>query len=119
MPAFKQLVASICLASTLLVPTVAFSHADGHGHQAAPPTTEQVIDTASQYITQLIEKGEMVEGAPLNASWNNVAEKKIYKKTLRNYIVSFKAKESDKILYILMDNRGYFRGANYSGNFEQ
>ncbi len=61
----------------------------------------------------------MIEGAALDASWENTAEndKKISKKGNGYYIVSFAGK-STKILYVLISDRGEVYDANYSGKFE-
>jgi len=113
----SQIVAICCLALSLLAPNTASSHAS-HGE---PLNDEQAIEKATEYTWMIVERPELAEKLELDtldASWQEVSEKQIYKKDLRYFIVSLYNASQKKTLYVLLDSFGEFYDANFSGTFE-
>ncbi len=104
-----------CFLSLLLLWTHhAYSHAD-HG---GPLSDEAAILTATKDVDIIVEKAEKVDGQLLDASWKQGTEKKIFKKSLQYFVVSFHHPEQKKTLYILLDLYGKYWGANLTGEFK-
>lgn len=115
---FKSIIYTVAFTLSMLVSSVALSGA-GHSHgPVTPPTNQQILSKASDNINMIIDNSELVEGAKLDASWKQVTDKKVHKKTLRHYITAFTHPTENKTLYILLNAQGTFIGANYTGDFE-
>ena len=69
----------------MLVPNTAFSHGD-HGE---PLNDGQAIIVAAKYLEVMVEKSKVNNDGKLNESWTKVTDKKIFKKGLQYFIVSF------------------------------
>jgi len=98
----------------MLVPNIAFSHGD-HGE---PINDGQAIIVASKYLEIMVEKSEANEDGKLNASWTKVVDKKIFKKGLQYFIVSFNNVKEQKTLYFLLNVYGEYIAANFQGTFK-
>tara|TARA_R110002167_G_scaffold29817_5_gene99187 strand:+ start:160 stop:516 length:357 start_codon:yes stop_codon:yes gene_type:complete len=115
---FKRIIYTVAFTLSMLVSSVALSGA-GHSHgPVTPPTNQQILSKASDDINMIIDNSELVDGEKLDASWKQVADKKIHKKTLRHYITAFTHPTENKTLYILLNAQGKYLGANFSGNFD-
>lgn len=105
----------ICfLGLAVLAPNMAFSHGD-HGE---PLNDDQAIIVASKYLEIMVEKSEANKDGKLNSSWTKVVDKKIFKKGLQYFIVSFKNDGEQKTLYILLNIYGEYLKANFHGSFK-
>jgi hypothetical protein len=114
---FKNIIATVVLAFSMLTSTVAYSGA-GHSHgPTVQPTDEQVISKAFQDLTMIVDTSKLVDGKALDKSWKEVTTKKVHKKSLRYYIVSFT--QENETLYILLNSQGTYLGANFDGKFEE
>ena len=102
------------LGMALLVPNRAFSHSD-HGE---PLNEEQAIIVAAKYLEIMVEKSEASNDGKLNSSWTKVMDKKIFKKSLQYFIVSFRNVEEQKTLYVLINVYGEYVAANFRGKFK-
>ena len=100
------------LVLALIVPNMALSHSN-HGE---PLNDEQAIIVASKYLEIMVKKSEANNDGKLNSSWTKVIDKKIFKKSLRNFIVSFYYPEKQKTLYVLLNTYGEYIAANFHGN---
>jgi len=98
----------------LLIPNTALSHSN-HGE---PLNDEQAIIVASKYLEIMVKKSEAGNDGKLDSSWTKVMDKKIFKKSLRSFIVSFYHYEKQKTLYILLNIYGEYIAANFRGNFK-
>lgn len=98
----------------LIVPNMALSHSN-HGE---PLNDEQAIIAASKYLEIMVKKSEANDDGKLNSNWTKVMDKKIFKKSLRNFIVSFHHPEEQKTLYFLLNIYGEYIAANFHGNFK-
>lgn len=90
----------------------------GHSSHGSPLNEDQALVKATKDVGIIINKSEKVGGETLDASWGSVTDKKIFKKGLRYFIVSFHHAEQKKTLYVLLDIYGKYRGANFVGVFE-
>ena len=119
---FKRIIYTLAFTLSMLVSSVALSgagHSHSHSHSpVTPATNQQILSKASDDLNMIIDNSELVEGAKLDASWKQVTDKKIHKKTLRNYIIAFTHPTENKMLYILLNAQGTFIRANYTGDFE-
>jgi hypothetical protein len=105
----------ICfLGWALLVPNMALSHSN-HGE---PLNDEQAIIVASKFLEIMVEKSEANNDGKLNSSWTKVMDKKIFKKGLQYFVVSFRNVEKQKTLYVLLNVYGEYVAANFHGNFK-
>jgi hypothetical protein len=102
------------LGLAMLVPNSAFSHSD-HGE---PLNDEQAIIVASKYLEVMVEKSEANNDGKLNASWTKVMDKKIFKKGLQYFIVSFNNVKEQKTLFLFLNAYGEYIAANFHGNFK-
>lgn len=102
------------LGLALLVPNLALSHSN----HSEPLNDGQAIIVASKYLEIMIEKSEANNDGKLNSSWTKVKDKKIFKKSLRYFIVSFYHPQKQKTLYVLLNIYGEYTAANFHGNFK-
>ena len=105
----------LALHSTQLI----FAHSSGHGEVEAAPTDEQVLATAARYVTKLVNEETVIDGKPVDNNWLNADAAVIHEKTLRHFIVKFTKENIEKALFIQMNSRGMFMGANYDGKFNK
>lgn len=98
---------------TTLAPGMAFSHAS-HGE---PLNDKQALAVASKFLEIMVEKSEASADGKLDSSWTKVTGKKIFKKGLQYFIVSFENVEKQKILYVMLNVYGEYIAANFSGKF--
>ena len=115
----KKIIYTAVIGLSMLTSTPAFSGAGHHHGPATPPTNEQIISKSVHDIKVIVDKFELVEGEKLDASWKNVTDKKVHKKSLRYFVTAFTHPEEKRTLYILMTSQGGYLGANFSGNFEE
>ena len=111
---FKNITMFCFLGLAMLVPNIAFSHGD-HGE---PINDGQAIIAASKYLEIMVEKSKANNDGKLNASWTKVMDKKIFKKGLQYFIVSFNNVKEQKTLYFLLNVYGEYIAANFHGNFK-
>jgi len=117
---FKKLSSIFVLGAALLSPSLAMSGA-GHDHGSGiyvPPTNAEVVGKASYELAIVIDKGMQVAGEQLDASWKSVSQKEVTKKNPSYYVISFTHPEEKRTLYVLLDVRGVYSGANFDGAFE-
>jgi uncharacterized protein DUF6488 len=107
-------VPSLVFIITLLLTHLAFGHAD----HASPLTDDQAIVKATQDVGIIVKESEKIEGKILDESWVKSTEKKIFKKGLRYFVVSFQHPKQKETLYIHLSSFGAYQGANFSGVFE-
>lgn len=108
-------ISTICfLGLTMLAPNMALSHSS-HGE---PLNDGQAIMKASKDVEIIVKQSEPIEGRKIDPSWTKVMEKKIFKKGLRYFIVSFYHPEKQKTLYVLLNIYGEYLTANFNGNFK-
>ncbi len=103
------------LVLVLLLPNMAFSHSN-HGQ---PLNDGQAIIVASKYLEIMVGKSAANKDGKLDSSWMKVTDKKIFKKGLQYFIVSFKNVEKEKTLYLLLNVYGEYKAANFHGNFKK
>ncbi len=99
--------------SSLLMPNVAFSHAD----HDEPLSETQAMDRAIQYTGMIIDRPGTMSSVLLDKSWRTVSEAKIHKRSLRYIIVTLYNPSEDKTLYLQITTSGQLHGANFNGNF--
>lgn len=97
----------------LLAPSMALSHAS-HGE---PLNDKQALAVASKYLEIMVEKSAASEDGKLDSSWTKVTDRKIFKKGLQYFIVSFENVEKQKTLYVMLNVYGEYVAANFSGKF--
>jgi len=119
--AYRIIMKTLLLISTLLFSLNTFAHGDhGHHHAPAPmgePVTEKRLPKiAKVYVLNYIQRGA------LDKTWNDAKHIKSEKKKFRGveeWIVSFKnSKSKDKkkqILYVFMRLDGKLIAANFTG----
>ena len=90
----------------------------GHSNHGAPLNDEQAIIKASKDVKIIVEDSESIEGRKLDSSWTEVTDKKIFKRSLRYFIVSFSHQEKQSTLYILLNIYGEYLDANFNGKFK-
>jgi len=116
MLSIKKLLSIFTLVTVLSAPTFAIA-GGGHSHGYTPPTDSQVIARATSELKSAIETGKKADGSQMEKIWQTVSEKSVEKKNMRYYIVSFQHPVEKKKLYVLLDGRGAFSGANFNGSF--
>jgi hypothetical protein len=101
----------------LCYPLISSAHPGGHFNIAQG----DVIPIASEHVMAIVKEGIEIPGiGKLDQSWNEVhpKHKKIIKKEIGYYIVSFAHPKEKKILYLLLSSSGDLYDANFSGQFE-
>ena len=90
----------------------------GHSNHGEPLNDSQAIIVASKYLEIMVKKSEASDDVKLNSSWTKVVDKKIFKKSLNYFVVSFRHVEEQKTLYININAYGEYIAANFHGNFK-
>lgn len=107
------------ISTLLMVITITLSSLTQVQAAGAGPTPEQVINKAHRDLMHIVDSKRMVEGQALDPRWKEQTQKQIHKKTLSYYIVSFTHSTLQDTLYILLNDKGLFFGANFTGQFSQ
>ena len=103
---------------TLTLATLYGQFALAHSDHGSPITADQAVDQAAYLVALMVQKEEKVEGESLEKIWIGAKDKKIFKKSFSYFVVSFHDAKLNRILYIMLDAYGDFKGANFSGTFK-
>ena len=113
-----RLIMSIITFSFLSLIMLAPDTALGHSNHGEPLNDDQAIIKASKDVNIIVEDSESIEGRKLDSSWTKVTDKKIFKKSLRYFIVSFSHSGKQRTLYVLLNIYGEYLDANFNGKFK-